>query len=58
MTVQELNQNLALADERDPNHHLWRNGRFWWIAFTVHTPDWRVHRLRFSRQRRKKGSGW
>jgi hypothetical protein len=20
----------------DLNHHLWRNGRLWWIAFTVH----------------------
>ena len=48
MTIQELSQNLARADARDPNHHLWRNGRFWWIAFTVHTPDWRAHRLRFS----------
>jgi len=31
----------------DPNHHLWRNGRLWWIAFTVH----RGHvqeRVRFS----------
>jgi hypothetical protein len=31
----------------DPGHHLWRNGRLWWIAFTVH----RVHRqerVRFS----------
>lgn len=25
----------ALAAE-DPDHHLWRNGRRWWIAFTVH----------------------
>ena len=31
----------------DPDHHLWRNGRLWWIAFTVH----RGHlqdRVRFS----------
>ena len=20
----------------DPDHHLWRNGRLWWIAFTIH----------------------
>jgi hypothetical protein len=32
----------------DPDHHLWKNGRLWWIAFTVHTPDWRKRRLRFS----------
>jgi hypothetical protein len=31
-----------------PNHHLWRNGRLWWIAFTVHKPDWTVERVRFS----------
>ena len=32
----------------DPDHHLWKNGRLWWIAFTIHTPDWRKKRLRFS----------
>ena len=33
----------------DPrNHHLWRNGRRWWIAFTVHTPDGRGMRIRRS----------
>ena len=21
--------------DADPNHHLWQNGRVWWIAFTV-----------------------
>ncbi len=37
----------AVAEGADPNHHLWRNGRLWWIAFTVH----RGHvqeRVRFS----------
>ncbi len=35
--------------DADPNHHLWRNGRLWWVAFTVH----RGHvqeRVRFSLQ--------
>jgi hypothetical protein len=32
----------------DPDHHLWKNGRLWWIAFTIHTRDWRKRRLRFS----------
>ena len=32
----------------DPDHHLWKNGRLWWIAFTIHTIDWRKRRLRFS----------
>ena len=32
----------------DPDHHLWRNGRLWWIAFTVHLPGWRKERIRRS----------
>jgi len=32
----------------DPNHHLWRNGRLWWVAFTVHHPDWTAERIRRS----------
>ena len=20
----------------DPNHHLWRNGRLWWLSATIH----------------------
>lgn len=32
----------------DPNHHLWKNGRTWWIAFTVHEAQSRRQRLRFS----------
>jgi hypothetical protein len=32
----------------DPNHHLWRNGRLWWIAFTVHLPGWQKERVRKS----------
>jgi hypothetical protein len=32
----------------DPDHHLWRNGRLWWIAFTVHLPGWQKDRVRFS----------
>ena len=31
----------------DPDHHLWRNGRLWWIAFTVHRGPFQ-ERLRFS----------
>ncbi len=48
MTLTQLHDTLASAQREDPNHHLWRNGRYWWIAFTVHTPDYRAHRLRFS----------
>ena len=31
-----------------PDHHLWRNGRLWWIAFTVHKDDWTAERVRRS----------
>jgi len=31
----------------DPDHHLWRNGRLWWIAFTVHRGH-QQERVRFS----------
>jgi hypothetical protein len=31
----------------DPNHHLWRNGRLWWIAFTTHRGH-EQERVRFS----------
>lgn len=33
--------------DRDPNHHLWRNGRLWWVAFTAHR-GCRQERIRFS----------
>jgi hypothetical protein len=32
----------------NPNHHLWRNGRLWWIAFTVVYDGWRQERIRRS----------
>jgi hypothetical protein len=32
----------------DPDHHLWRNGRLWWVAFTVHLPGWQKERVRCS----------
>lgn len=32
----------------DPDHHLWRNGRLWWVAFTVHLPGWQKERIRTS----------
>jgi hypothetical protein len=31
-----------------PDHHLWRNGRLWWVAFTVHRPHWTKERVRLS----------
>lgn len=32
----------------NPNHHLWRNGRLWWVAFTVIYDGWRQERVRRS----------
>jgi hypothetical protein len=37
----------ADPDDVDPDHHLWRNGNLWWIAFTVHR-GYQQERLRFS----------
>ena len=34
--------------DADPNHHLWRNGRLWWAAFTVIHDGWRQERVRVS----------
>ncbi len=36
------------AWETDPDHHLWRNGRRWWVAFTVVEDGWRQERVRLS----------
>jgi hypothetical protein len=35
-------------DAAHPDHHLWRNGRLWWVAFTVHLPGWQKQRVRLS----------
>ena len=32
----------------DPDHHLWRNGHLFWVAFTVHLPGWQKERVRLS----------
>jgi len=41
-------RSLEDVSKLDPNHHLWRNGRLWWVAFTVHLPGWRKERIRTS----------
>jgi hypothetical protein len=41
-------QRSADQAESNPNHHLWRNGRLWWVAFTVHLPGWKKDRVRVS----------
>ena len=30
------------------NHHLWKNGNVWWVAYTLHLPGWKKARLRQS----------
>jgi len=27
---------IGAPPSAEPNHHLWKNGRLWWVAFTVH----------------------
>jgi hypothetical protein len=42
----ELASSRAFAS--NPNHHLWKNGRLWWIAFTLIHDGWRQERIRQS----------
>ena len=41
-------RSLEIDLQSTGNHHLWRNGRLWWVAFTVHLPGWQKERVRFS----------
>ncbi len=43
-----LTASLDPADTVNPDHHLWRNGRFWWVAFTLIHDGWRQERVRRS----------
>ncbi len=44
-----LSAETAAAQEAPhPDHHLWRNGRLFWVAFTIHIDGWRVERIRRS----------
>ena len=36
------------ASETNPNHHLWKNGRLWWLAVTLLHDGWRQERVRQS----------
>lgn len=36
----------AFSDSAD--HHLWRNGEVWWVAFTIHYEPCRKRRIRRS----------
>ncbi len=50
--VQPRRSSVELASSRafanNPNHHLWKNGRLWWIAFTLIHDGWRQERVRQS----------
>ncbi len=37
-----------MSEAPNPDHHLWKNGRLYWTAFTVHLPGWRKDRIRRS----------
>jgi len=39
---------VSSAPEVHPDHHLWKNGRTYWVAFTFHTQEGRKHRVRRS----------
>ena len=43
-----LDPNSRRASRLGPNHHLWRNGRLWWIAYTLLHDGWRQERIRHS----------
>jgi hypothetical protein len=36
------------ASETNPNHHLWKNGRLYWLAVTLLHDGWRQERVRQS----------
>jgi hypothetical protein len=43
-----LDPSSRRAERLGPNHHLWRNGRLWWIAYTLLHDGWRQERIRHS----------
>jgi len=49
--TQARRHSVELAASRafaNANHHLWKNGRLWWIAFTLIHDGWRQERIRQS----------
>jgi hypothetical protein len=44
-----MSDGSAVSSEgAHPDHHLWRNGRLFWVAFTIHVDGWRQERIRRS----------
>lgn len=50
LPVRQVSIKLAAsrAFDSNPNHHLWKNGRLWWIAFTLIHDGYRQERVRQS----------
>jgi hypothetical protein len=46
MPTTQLAPSRAAAT--NPNHHLWKNGRLWWLAVTLLHDGWRQERVRQS----------
>jgi hypothetical protein len=46
--VSSSEEDGTMADASNLDHHLWKNGRFYWTAFTVHVAGWRKERIRRS----------
>jgi len=36
------------ANRNNANHHLWPNGRVWWLHYTIHLPNYTKRRIRRS----------
>ena len=50
LPVRSVSVELATsrAFVNNPNHHLWKNGRLWWLAVTLLHDGWRQERVRQS----------
>lgn len=44
----EIAADFSVPADADPDHHLWRNGQVWWIAFTLLVDGVVQERVRFS----------
>ncbi len=48
-----MSATLAIrVDPTNPDHHLWRNGRVWWLHYTLDLGDGRTRRVRLSLETR------
>ena len=40
--------SIRTTNRANENHHIWKNGRHYWIAATVHLPGFKKDRVRVS----------